>query len=266
MQQSSLNQRIALITGASSGIGAATALLFAEKGMHVILAARRLDRLQDLEKKISSHSGKATVYQVDLSVEQERQKLFDWLDQQNLLPDILVNNAGLAWYGYFHEMPWQIARDIVALNIATPAHLMRLFLPSMIKNHYGRIINVGSIAGKLPEQGIAIYSGSKSYLDSITTSIHRELRYTGVCVSVLRAGPVKTEFFDTARGLENGGSIPAEKLGISSSRVADKIWSLVVRPRRVAYVPFYLLISPLLEVLFSWIIDLLGPLLLRQRK
>jgi short-subunit dehydrogenase len=108
-----------LITGASSGIGAATALLLAEKGIHVILAARRLDRLNELEKEISSRSGNATVYQVDLSIEQERQNLFDWLDQQNLLPDILVNNAGLAWYGYFHEMPWQIARDIIALNITT---------------------------------------------------------------------------------------------------------------------------------------------------
>ncbi len=146
------------------------------------------------------------------------------------------------------------------------AHLMRLFLPSMKKKQYGRIINVGSIAGKLPEQGIAIYSSYKSFLDSVTTSVHRELRRSGVCVSILRAGPVKTEFFDTARGLENGGSIPAEKLAISSTRVANKIWGLINRPRRVAYVPFYLSISPLLEILFSWIIDLLGPLLLRQRK
>jgi len=266
MQQSSSNLKVALITGASSGIGAAAALLLASKGIHVILTARRLDRLQELQNEISIHSGNATVYQVDLSVEQEREKLYHWLDQQNLLPDILINNAGLAWYGYFHEMPWQIARDIIELNITAPAHLMRLFLPSMINKHYGRIINIGSIAGKLPEQGIAIYSSSKSYLDSITTVVHRELRNTGVCVSVLRAGPVKTEFFDTARGLENGGSIPAEKLAIPSSRVANKIWTLVKRPRRVAYVPFYLVASPLLEILFSWIIDLLGPLLLRKQK
>lgn len=266
MHQSSSNQKIALITGASSGIGASTALLLAEKDIHVILAARRFDRLQELEKRISSHSGKVTIYQVDLSVEQERLKLHDWLEQQNLLPDILVNNAGLAWYGYFHEMPWKIARDIIELNITAPAHLMRLFLPSMIKKQYGRIINVGSIVGKLPEQGIAIYSSSKSYLDSVTTSVYRELRNTGVNVSVLRAGAVKTEFFDTARGLENGRSIPAEKLAISPNLAARKIWSLIKFPRRVAYVPFYLLVSPLLEILFSWVIDLLGPLLLYRRK
>ncbi len=261
-----MNQRIALITGASSGIGAATAVLLAKKGIHVILTARRVDRLQELQNEIQNFSGNATVYQIDLTNEQERIKLYEWLQQQNLVPDILINNAGLAWYGFFHEMPWKIARDIIDLNITAPAHLMRLFLPSMIQKHYGRIINIGSIAGKLPEQGIAIYASSKSYLDSITTSTHRELRNTGVCVSILRAGPVKTEFFDTARALENGGSIPAERLAISPNRVANKIWSLIIIPRRVAYVPSYLIISALLETLFSWAIDLLGPLLLRKRK
>ncbi len=261
-----MDQRTALITGASSGIGAATAVLLAKKGIHVILTARRVDRLQELKNEIQNFSGNATVYQIDLTNEQERIKLYEWLQQQNLLPDILINNAGLAWYGFFHEMPWKIASDIIDLNITAPAHLMRLFLPSMIQKRYGRIINIGSIAGKLPEQGIAVYASSKSYLDSITTSIHRELRNTGISVSVLRAGPVKTEFFDTARALENGGSIPAERLAISPNRVANKIWSLIKVPRRVAYVPSYLIISALLETLFSWAIDLLGPLLLRKQK
>jgi short-subunit dehydrogenase len=143
---------------------------------------------------------------------------------------------------------------------------MQLFLPTMLQKKFGRIINVGSIAGKLPEQGIAVYSASKGYLDSITTSIYRDLRHSGVIVSILRAGPVKTEFFDAARNLKNGGSVPAERFAISADRVARKIWNLLIHPRRVAYVPFFLAVSPLLEILFSPVIDQVGPLLLRRRK
>lgn len=266
MQQSMPNNPIALITGASSGIGAETALLLASKGMHVILAARRTDRLTQLSKTIEKASGKATVLQTDLTVEAERLNLFSKLSESNLLPDILVNNAGIAWYGYFNEMPWDIARDILNLNVVAPTHLMQLFLPSMHQKKYGRIINIGSIAGKLPEQGIAVYSASKSYLDSVTTSTYRDLRRSGVTVSILRAGPVKTEFFDAARSLKNGGSVPAERMAISADRVARKVWSLIAHPRRVAYIPFYLALSPLLEILFSPIIDQLGPLLLRRRR
>ncbi len=266
MQPTLKNEPVALITGASSGIGAKTALLLASKGMHVILVARRADRLNQLSKIISEDSGMATVVKADLTIEAERIKLFNYLSENNLLPDILINNAGIAWYGYFNEMPWNIARDILNLNIVAPTHLMQLFLPSMIQNKYGRVINIGSIAGKLPEQGIAVYSGSKSFLDSMTTSVHRDLRRSGVSVSVLRAGPVKTEFFDAARSLEKGKSVPAEKLAISSDRVARKVWSLIIHPRRVAYVPFYMAVSPLLEILFSNLIDLLGPLLLRRNK
>lgn len=266
MAISKVNPRIALITGASSGIGAATAFLFARQGVHVILTARRFERLQEIKGKIISSGGSATIFQADLSRESERLRLFDELTQSNLVPDILVNNAGLAWYGYFHEMPWTISRDIIDLNIEAATHMTLLFLPSMVENHYGTVINIGSIAGKLNEQGIAVYSASKAYLDAFTTSTHRELKHSGVNISVIRAGPVKTEFFDAARNLPNGGAIPAERFAIPSDRVAKAIWSAVKHPRKVVYVPFYMVLSPLLEVLFSFIIDQAGPLLLKRMK
>jgi hypothetical protein len=258
--------KTALITGASSGIGASTSLLLARKGIHVVLTARRIERLNKLKAEIDAFDGSATVIQADLSSESDRDLLYKTLLNLNLLPDILVNNAGLAWYGYFHEMPWTIADEIVKLNIEASTHLTLLFLPHMLEQKYGRIINIGSIAGKMPEQGIAVYSASKAYLDAFTTSIHRDLKGSGVSVSVLRAGPVKTEFFATARSLENGGSVPAERFAISVDRVSAAIWHLVQHPSRVLYVPFYLALSPLLELLFSAIIDQLGPLLLNNRK
>lgn len=266
MRATTYNNKIALVTGASSGIGASTSLLLARKGIHVVLTARRVERLEQLKTEINTINGSATVIQADLSSESDRNLLYESLLKLNLLPDILINNAGLAWYGYFHEMPWNVASDIVKLNIEASTHLTLLFLPHMLERKYGRIINIGSIAGKMPEQGIAVYSASKAYLDAFTTSIHRDLKGSGVSVSVLRAGPVKTEFFTTARSLQNGGSIPAERFAITVDRVSAAIWRLVQHPRRVIYVPFYLALSPLLELLFSAIIDQLGPLLLNQRK
>ncbi len=266
MPVNKFNNKIALITGASSGIGAAAALLLASKGIHVILTARRLERLQNIKEYISRAGGMSTIIQADLTKEAERLRLYQELTSRGLLPDILVNNAGLAWYGYFHEMPWTISRDIINLNIMAATHLTLLFLPSMVMKRFGRVINIGSIAGKLNEQGIAVYSASKSYLDAFTKSTHRELKHSGVTISVIRAGPVKTEFFDTARNLPKGGSIPAERFAIPSERVANAIWSAIRYPRRVVYVPFYMLFSPLLEILFSFVIDQVGPLLLKRGK
>lgn len=257
--------QIALITGASSGIGESTARLLASKGIHVLLVARRIDRLNEIRLQIISTGGHATAIQADLTIESERVALYQQLIRQNLLPEILINNAGMAWYGYYHQMPWDIAKKILELNITTVTHLTSLFLPEMVKNQYGHIINIGSIAGKLPEQGIAVYSASKAYMDAFTTSLYRELKGTGVVVSVVRAGPIKTEFFDAARNLENGDSVPAEKLAVPVSHVSNAIWRLLLHPRRMIYVPFYLRFSPLLEILFSGIIDQVGPLLLKIR-
>jgi short-subunit dehydrogenase len=254
-----------LITGASSGIGASTALLLAGKHFHVILVARRLERLEDLKCKIEESGGQASIFQCDLSIDKNRLSLFQALEFKNLLPDILINNAGLAWYGFFYQMSWEIASTIIHLNIEAAAHLTSLFLPHMLEQQYGHVINIGSIAGKLPEQGISIYSASKAFLDAFTTSLHRELKGSGVHSSVLRAGPVKTEFFDTARNLENGGSVPAESFAISAERVAESIYRLIKHPARFRYVPYYLFLSPLLEMLFSGIIDQIGPLLLRRK-
>jgi short-subunit dehydrogenase len=254
---------LALITGASSGIGAAIAQKFAEQGNRVILVARHLEKLNAVADSIRSKGGTAYCYTADLSDSSSRIALVNNIKQDLGAPDILVNNAGIGWYGYFSQMPWDIANTLLELNIIAPTHLASLLLPDMLQQQKGRIINIGSIIGKLPEQGVALYSASKAYLDSFTTSLYREVRWKPVTVSVLRAGPVKTNFFENAAGYANGGRIPAESLGVPPELIAKKAWSLVQHPRRYAYVPFYTIFTPLLEVFFSWAIDLVGPILLR---
>ena len=264
--QQFLSQKLALITGASSGIGEFTARLLAAKGLHVILVARRETKLQSIVAEILSSGGSAEYLVCDLTNEQDREYLFIRLKQEQKLPDILINNAGLGWYGYFLNMQWNTAKELLATNIEAVTHLTTLFLPVMASRNYGHIINIGSVAGKLPEQGVAVYASTKSFLDSFTTTIYRELIGTKVHISIVRAGPIKTEFFDAARKLENGGNVPAERMATSAKDVAKSIWNLLKHPHKVVYVPFWMVFSPLLEVFFETIIDLVGPLLLKRQQ
>lgn len=253
--------KVAVITGASSGIGAATARLFASQGMRVFLVARRMERLLELQAEIESAGGKAEVVASDLRSEERRGNVF----KQIQAADILVNNAGFGWYGYFHKMNWETAHDMLQVNVGATAHFTSLFLPGMRERNCGHIINVGSISGSIPSQGIAMYAASKSFMDAFTTALCRELSGTGVHISVVRAGPVRTEFCESALSHENGGHVPTEKVGVTSEHVAQRIWNLLNHPRRAIYVPRWLGIVPWVELSFGWLEDRLGPLLLKRK-
>jgi short-subunit dehydrogenase len=263
MNQSNKN-KLVLITGASSGIGAATAQKLASEGMRVILVARRKDKLTALVEQINSRGGIAYCYASDLSMSENCILLANTIKTELGIPDVLINNAGIGWYGYFSQMPWQITQEMLSLNIEAATHLTSLLLPEMQKLNRGHIIFVGSIMGKMPEQGVAVYSASKAYLDAFSKSIYRDLRGTPLSISILRAGPVKTNFFDNAAAYENGGRIPAENIAISPDKIAEKVLSLINHPRRFIYVPFYTIVTPLLETFFSWLLDIIGPILLRK--
>jgi uncharacterized protein len=256
--------RVALITGASSGIGAAIAKKLAREGLATALVARRIERLSRLQEEITWQGGVAEIFAADLSVLSDRERIFRQVHEQLGRVDVLVNNAGFGWYGYYAEMPWEIASQMLAVNVAAVAHLVSLILPQMRSRDSGHIINIGSVAGSFPNQGVALYSASKSFLDAFSTVLHRELAGTHVRVSVVRAGPVRTEFFEQAARLEAGGRVPAERFGVSAERVAERVWKVLRRPRRVVYIPRALAIAPWLELLFGGLVDRLGPLLLRR--
>lgn len=258
-----MQAKTVLITGASAGIGEALAEFLAHKSMHVILTARRERVLDELAQKISSAGGQVSVYPADLADCQQRRDLFARVSREADV-DVLINNAGFGWYGYFSDMPWDTALQMMAVNIEAVVQLSALFLPGMLVRGSGHIINIGSIAGGFPNQGVALYSASKAFLDAFTTSLHRELRGSGVHASVMRLGPIRTEFFERARQLENGGSIPAEKLGIGVQQVNTALWRLLRRPRRVMYVPAWLWVAQFADPLFGSLVDALGPLLLRR--
>jgi len=261
---SSLAGKVVLVTGASSGLGEAFARFLAERGLRVILTARRAQRLADIVNEIRNQGGTAEFFPGDIRNPQVRAKLARDVQVKAGHVDILINNAGFGWYGYFHTMDWSDAARMIAVNIEAAAHLTHLFLPDMLARRTGHIINISSIAGGLPNQGIAMYSGSKAFLDAFSTALHRELRGSGVTASAMRLGPVETEFFEQARKMKNGGNVPAEKMAIPVGRVNQALWRLLRHPRRVMYVPGWLAVTRLVEPLLGGLIDPLGPLLLRR--
>jgi hypothetical protein len=257
---------VAVVTGASSGIGAATARRLAREGLQVVLVARRRERLERLADEIKAEGGRAWVIAVDLTLEAERSRVLNEVERQFGRVDVLINNAGLGWYGYGDEMSWMTALQMLQVNIEAVVQLTLGFLHRMRERDAGHIINVGSISGSIPSQGIALYGATKSFLDNFSTALFRELSRTGVHISVVRAGPVRTEFGEAALLHENGLHVPTEKVGVSAEAVAGRIWGLIRHPQRVKYVPGWLQLVPWAELSFGWIIDRVGPLLLKKQK
>ncbi len=257
--------KVAVITGASGGIGAAVARRLSREGLRVVLVARRREELESLAVTIRANGGEAQVIIADLAADSGRISVHEQVRAAYGTADVLVNNAGLGWYGFGSDMPWPLAWDMLQVNVAAVAHLTLLFLNDMKKRGEGHVVNVGSIAGSLPSQGVALYGATKSFVDSFTTALHRELRGTGVRMSVVRPGAVATAFFEKASSRIAALRMPARSLGVQPERVAHRVWRLLSRPVRVAYVPRLLAFVPWVELAFGWLIDRIGPLLLRRQ-
>jgi len=257
--------RVAVVTGASSGIGSIVAERLAVRGYKVFLVARRDDRLASLAATIRQKGGMAETISTDLSQPQGVRAVYERIMENGEGIDVLVNNAGFGWYGFASDMPADTARQMIQVNNEALAQLIVLFLPIMRGRGRGHIINVSSIVGGFPSPWAALYSATKSFVDSLTTALHRELRGSGVHVSAVRPGPVVTEFYQTVTRLSAGRSIPVGKSSIRPEVVADAIMSLLVRPRRAMYVPRKFGILPWVELGFGWLYDRLAGLLIRHQ-
>jgi short-subunit dehydrogenase len=257
--------RTVLITGASGGIGAAISRQLASEGMHVILVARRIEIMETLAQEIQNAGGQATVIPADLSNEKERISVYEKVMAQFGHLDILINNAGFGWYGYTQDMPWPLAVEMLRVNISAVVQLTQMFLPVMCKRKSGHIINIGSVAGSIPSQGVALYSATKAFINAFTTSLYRETSNSRVRVSVVRAGPVTTEFFRILNKKQSKLLDLVEHLGVSPQQIAKSVWQLILHPRRSIYVPGWMSVVPFIEFAFGWIMDKIGPLDLKKQ-
>jgi short-subunit dehydrogenase len=257
--------KVAVVTGASSGIGEAIAKKLSREGLRVVLVARNRERLEHVAKQLRALGGEAMVVAADLTEEEERLRMFELVRAAYGSVDVLVNGAGFGWYGFGSEMPWPLAWQMLQINVAAAVRLTLLFLEGMKARGRGHIINIGSVASSLPAQGIALYSATKSFVESFTTSLYRELCGTGVRVSLVKPGAVATEFFKKASAQIAALRMPGERLSTKPGAVANQVWKLLRRPARVAYVPRLLSFVAWVEPAFGWLIDQLGPLLLRRQ-
>lgn len=194
-------QKWALVTGASSGIGEAFARTLAARGANLVLVARRKERLDAICAALSSkHGVTARAIPADLSVPDASEAIFAELSAAGVPVDILVNNAGYGLPGYFTESPWRDHRAFLELMLVSYAHLVRLALPGMIERDYGRIIQVASLAGLVPgSAGHTMYGGSKAFLISFTQSLAAERHGSGVKASAVCPGFTYSEFHDANR-------------------------------------------------------------------
>ena len=193
----SLDKRRALITGASSGIGKATALAFAKAGIDVALVSRSLDKLETVAEAARHTGVVAKAYAVDLAnvtqVKAEIEAIA--LDFGGI--DILVNNAGIAYTANLTETPLEDWQQVINLNLTSVFQCLMGILPGMRDRHTGTIINVASIAAKQPFPGWGAYSVSKAGLMALSQTLAQEERAHGIRVTAICPGAVNTELWDT---------------------------------------------------------------------
>jgi len=184
-----------LITGASSGIGLELAGIMAEKGHHLILVARREDRLLALKNKLESQFNiKVMIVVMDLSIPNQAKVLYQYCIDQKLIVNCLVNNAGYGDYGLFDISKLETYQNMLQLNIMGLTDLTAIFLDGMKKRKSGRILNVGSIAAFQPIPNFSVYAASKAYVMQFTEALNYELRGSGVTVTLLSPGVTETGF------------------------------------------------------------------------
>ena len=186
----------ALITGASSGLGADMARVLVSEGYEVILVARRKNKLERLAKELGEN---AKIIVKDISSTYNCIELYNEVKKEDI--DILINNAGFGMCGYFNDSNLDRELDMIDLNIKSLHILTKLFLKDFIKKDQGYILNVGSSAGFMPGPLMATYYSTKNYVVSFTSALYEELRriHSNVSISCLCPGPVETEFNKVAR-------------------------------------------------------------------
>lgn len=210
--------RAALITGASSGIGAEIARVLSARGHHVVLVARRTEQLTELAESLP---GPSSVVGIDLSQQDERAALPGRVAALGLDVDILVNNAGLSTMGPVADADPDAELNVVEVDVAAVVDLCTRFVAGMVSRRRGAVLNVASVAGFGPLPGQAVYGAAKAFVLSYSRALGQELKASGIAVTALCPGPVHTGFGEAA-GISNEDAEAAlpKPLWVSPEEVA----------------------------------------------
>ena len=233
----SIQDRIVLITGASSGIGASCAKLFAQGGAKLILAARRLERLEQLADSLSKEFSSAVhLLQLDVRDRSQVESALQSLPEPWSNVDVLINNAGLSrGLSKLHEGNFQDWEEMIDTNIKGLLYVTRYILPGMVSRGSGHLVNIGSIAGHQTYPGGNVYCGSKAAVRAISEGLKQDLLGTPIRVTSVDPGLVETEFSEVRF---HGDTEQAKKVyqgltPLTPDDVADVVFFCVTRPAHV---------------------------------
>jgi short-subunit dehydrogenase len=215
---------VAIVTGASAGIGAATASELARRGSHVVLAARRADGLEAQARSIAGGGGEALAIPTDISDGEQVEHLVARTQEAFGQVDVLVNNAGIGWTKLLVKSTADEIRQIVDINLTGAILMTRAVLPGMLERGSGAIVNVSSVCGRVAVE--PLYSATKYGIRGFSLSLRRQLAGTDVSVSLVSPGNIRT---DMTKDIDEPMAEPEV--------VAEAIANLIKRPRREAIVP-----------------------------
>ena len=196
----SYKRKVALVTGASTGIGYAIAKELARRGANLIISAtaRSEDKLHELSSEIKDLGSECNIFLEDLSRLNSGRSLYDQIKLQNLHVDLLINNAGYGRWGTFHEVEMEDYTDMIQLNITSLSELSHLFIPDMISKGEGGVINVGSVASLTPVPYSSVYAATKAYVLSLSEGLRYEYRNSNIRIMALLPGATVSNFGQVA--------------------------------------------------------------------
>lgn len=214
---------VALVTGASAGIGHAFALGLAERGYDLIVTARRRDRLDELASRLrAEHAGiRVEIVVADLAEAAGPVAIAAEVERLGMNVDLLVNNAGFGTHGHFEMLPPERERDEIGVNVAALVALTHAFLPGMLARGHGGIINVASTAAFAPVPYMAVYGATKAFVRSFSEALYEEVHARGVCILALCPGATATEFFDVSSAGGRGPIRTASDVVATALRAYD---------------------------------------------
>lgn len=241
--------RTVIVTGASSGIGEATARAFGRAGDRVVLTARRVERLQ----RLASELPESLVVQADLTKPEAADRIIGQTLNRYQTIEVLVNNAGIGQYDWIEQLTEEEIQTEITLNLIAPILLARAVLPWMLAQRRGVIINVASVAGRIGIPTMAIYCATKSGLHVAGEALYRELRPRGVHVCTIYPGGVAGTESGRRQRVRLGGT--PRWLQMTAGQVAAEIVALADRPRPRRIVPWFLAPAVALNALVPSIVD-----------
>jgi len=254
---SEVKGKAVVVTGASSGIGEATARMFGRQGARVVLAARRVDRLEAVARDIEAAGGEALVVAADLSRLEDIQALIDRTLERFGRIDVLVNNAGFGRLNFLDRLDPQ--KDIAPqymINVLGYVYAARLALPAMMRQKSGHVINIASMAGKVATPTYTIYASCKFAIDGFSQALRREAAPWGICVSVLYPTRVETEFGSHA-GIQRKTKWTTPRfMVLTGDDVARAVVRLAADGRsREMLIPGINFFAKHVNQLFPWLVD-----------